>query len=117
NGRKRRRIGIHEAFSERYVNRCLPHILIFPQIKRQDQSALKPLDHVSALRILLAQSGPQLFDRSTMSGHLEVLKKLLQQTEVYELHAGSDLYRQPAKLVDLLEQAPRKEGCRALSLS
>jgi hypothetical protein len=105
NGGKRRRIGIYEAFAERYVNRCLPHILIFPQIKRQEQSALKPLDRVSALRILLVQSAPQLFDRSTMSGHLEVLKRLLQQTEVYELQAGTDLYRQPAKLVDLLEQA------------
>jgi len=105
NGGKRRRIGIYERFTERYVNRCLPHILIFPQIKRQEQSALKSLDRVSALRILLAQSAPQLFDRSTMSGHLEVLKRLLQQTEVYELHAGIDLYRQPAKLVDLLEQA------------
>jgi hypothetical protein len=110
NGGKRRRIGIHEAFTEQYMSRCLPHILIFPRIKRQQQSALKPVHSVSALQILLAQSAPQLFDRSTMSGHLEVLKRLLQQTEVYELHAGTDLYREPAKLVDLLEQAREKDA-------
>jgi len=108
NGGKRRRIGIHEAFTEQYVSRCLPHILIFPRIKRQEQSALKPLDSVSALQILLAQSAPQLFDRSTMAGHLEVLKRLLQQTEKYELKTGTDLYHEPAKLVDLLEQARRE---------
>ena len=105
NGGKRRRIGIHEAFTEQYVSRCLPHILIFPRIKPQEQSALKPVDGVSALQILLAQSAPQLFDRSTMAGHLELLKRLLQQTEKYQLEAGTDLYHEPAKLVDLLEQA------------
>jgi hypothetical protein len=105
NGGRRRRVGIDDVYPEQYVPRCFPRVVMFPQIKRREQSALKPVDSVSALQILLAQSAPQLFDRSTMSGHLEVLKRLLQQTEVYELHAGTDLYRQPAKLVDLLEQA------------
>jgi hypothetical protein len=105
NGGKRRRIGIHEAFTQQYVSRCLPHILIFPRIKRQEQSALKPLDSVGALQILLAQSAPQLFDPSTIDHHLDLLKRLLQQTEKYELEAGTDLYHEPAKLVNLLEQA------------
>ncbi len=55
------------------------------------------------------QSAPQLFDRSTMAGHLELLKKLLQQTETYELDAGTDLYREPAKVVDLINEALRRE--------
>ncbi len=55
----------------------------------------------NSLRLLLAQSAPQLFDRSTMSAHLELLKRLLQQAETYELNAGTDLYHQPAKLIDL----------------
>jgi hypothetical protein len=105
NGGQRRRVGIDEAYPEQYVARCVPRILIFPQIKSQYHSTVTPMDTVRALKILLAQSAPQLFDRSTMAGHLELLKRLLQQTEKYELEAGTDLYHEPAKLVDLLEQA------------
>jgi hypothetical protein len=105
NGGQRRQVGIDEAYSEQYVPRCLPRILIFPHIKSQYHSTVTPMDTVHALKILLTQSAPQLFDRSTMAGHLELLKRLLQQTEKYELEAGSDLYHEPAKLVDLLKQA------------
>jgi hypothetical protein len=101
NGRQRRRVGIDELFREQYVRRCVPRIVIFPRIKSQDQSTLVPMDHVSALGVLLSQSAPQLFDRGTMGAHLELLKLLLQQSEVYELNAGIDLYRKPAKLIRL----------------
>ena len=99
-----------------YLSVC-PGVLIFPRIKRQDQSTLTPVDSVRALGVLLSQSAPQLFDRSTMSGHLELLKKLLQQTETYELNAGTDLYHQPAKLIDLLREARGARSCRVSSLS
>ena len=105
NGGRRRRLGINESYPRHYLPRCLPRVLIFPRIKRQDQSTLTPVDSVRALGVLLSQSAPQLFDRSTMSGHLELLKKLLQQTETYELNAGTDLYHHPAKLIDFLREA------------
>jgi hypothetical protein len=117
NGGRRRRVGINEAYPEQYIAQCLPHIVIFPQITGQDQSTLKPISKVSALRSLLTQSAPQLFDRSTMSGHLELLKKLLQQAETYELDAGTDLYHQPTKLIDLLREARGAGSCRVSSLS
>ena len=117
NGGQRRTIGIDEAYPDQYVPRCLPRVVIFPQIKRQDQSTLKPSASVRALGFLLAQSAPQLFDRRTMASHLEILKGLLQQTETYELNAGRDLYREPAKLIDLIKEAQGRENCRGLSLS
>ena len=117
NGARRRRLGINESYPGQYLPQCLPRVLIFPCIKRQDQSTLKPIDRVSALRFILAQSAPQLFDRSTMSGHLELLKRLLQQTETYELNAGTDLYHEPAKLIDLLREARGAGNCRVSSLS
>lgn len=104
-GGRRRRVCIEEAFPKQYVSACLPHMLIFPRIVSQTHSSLLPLDRVSALKTLLAQSGPQLFDKGTMGQHLEVLKKLLQQTLTYELRAGLDLYRDPKKLVHLLTEA------------
>lgn len=105
NGGRRRNVGINESYPEQYLTQCLPRIVIFPKITGHSQSMLKPIDRVSALGFLLAQSAPQLFDRSTMSGHLELLKSLLQQAETYELNAGTDLYHQPAKLIAVLGEA------------
>ena len=118
NGRRRRRVEINKVFHEQYVPRCVPRILIFPRkIKSQDQSTLVPMDRVSALGVLLSQSAPQLFDRGTMAAHLELLKRLLQQSEVYELDAGIDLYRKPAKLIQLIGEARGESHWPALSLS
>jgi hypothetical protein len=117
NGGQRRNVGINEAYPDQYVAQCLPRIVIFPQITGTSQSVLKSIDRVRALRLLLAQSATQLFDRSTMSGHLELLKSLLQQAELYELNAGIDLYHQPAKLIELIRDAGGAGNCRALSLS
>jgi len=117
NGGRRRRIGIDDAYPEQYAPRCLPRVVIFPRIKCQTQSTLMPVGGVRALGDLLAQSAPQLFDRSTMASHLETLKRLLQQTEAYELHAGRDLYHEPAKLTRLIQEARGESNWRGLSLS
>ena len=116
NGGQRRNVDINEAYPEQYLARCLPRIVIFPKITPRSQSMLRPIDSVQSLRLLLAQSAPQLFDRSTMSGHVELLKSLLQQAETYELNAGMDIYHQPAKLIDLLREA-RGTNCHVSSLS
>jgi hypothetical protein len=117
NGRGRRRVEISEVFGRQYVRRCVPRVVIFPRIKSRDQSTLIPMDHVSALGVLLSQSAPQLFDRGTMGAHLELLKRLLQQSEVYELGAGRDLYRKPAKLIQLLRETRGENHWPASSLS
>lgn len=114
---KRRRVEIEVAYPGQYVSQCFPRIVVFPQITCQDQSTLKLIDSVRALQFLLAQSAPQLFDRSSMASHLELLKRLLQQTQTYELNAGTDLYRDPAKLIDLIQEAQGKRDWRELSLS
>jgi hypothetical protein len=117
NGRSRRKVGIDEAYPEQYVPRCIPRILIFPQIKPRNTSTLLPVAQTSALRALLAQSAPQLFDRSTMAQHLDLLKRLLQQTDTYELSAGRDLYCDPAKLIRLIQEAQGERNWRGSSLS
>jgi hypothetical protein len=107
-GRERRRVGINEIFGAQHVRRCMPRVVIFPRIESQHQSTLSPMDHVSALRVLLSQSAPQLFDRVTMGAHLELLKRLVQQCELYQLNAGIDLYRNPANLIQLIGEARGK---------
>jgi hypothetical protein len=117
NGGRRRSVGIDNTYPEQYVSRCIPQAVIFPQIRRQDQSTLTLVDSIRALGVLLSQSAPQLFDLSTVSGHLELLKKLLRQAETFELNAGADLYHEPAKLIDLLREARGAGNCRVSLLS
>ena len=105
NGRPRRRVCLEEVYPAQYIARCLPQVLLFSRIVPDAQSTLLPLDRVHALRHLLAGSGPQLFDRGTMPHHLEVLKRLIQQSATYELRAGLDLYRDPMTLTRLLNEA------------
>jgi hypothetical protein len=117
NGGQRRRIGIDGVYPEQYAPRCLPRVVIFPRIKCQAQSTLMPVGRIRALGDLLAQSAPQLFDRNTMAQHLELLKRLLEQTETYELTAGRNLYSEPAKLMDLIQEAQGERNWRGSSLS
>jgi hypothetical protein len=117
NGGQRRRVSINKAYPEQYIAECSPRVMIFTKITARPHSALTPIDRLSALRLLLAQSAPQLFDRSTMPGQLELLKKLLQQAEIYQLDAGEDLHLQPAKLVDHIREARGATHCLASSLS
>jgi HPr Serine kinase C-terminal domain len=104
-GRRRRRVCLEEVYPAQYIARCLPQVLLFSRIVPDSESILLPLDQVHALRHLLAASGPQLFDRATMAQHMEVLKRLVQQTASYELRAGLDLYRDPMTLTRLLNEA------------
>ena len=112
-GAGRVRLRIDRQFGEQYAARCFPRIVIFPTIKAQPQSKLRPMPRLGALRLLLTQSAPQLFDRSTMAAHLDVLTKLLEQAEAFELDAGADLYHAPARLVELIHETRGAITCRA----
>jgi HPr Serine kinase C-terminal domain len=104
-GGRRRRVCIRTAFPGQARSKCLPQVLLFPRIVPHAHSILVPAERPRALGLLLAQSGPQLFDHITMPQHLNVLKQLVQQSSCYELQAGLDLYHEPLILVSLLRQA------------
>ena len=108
-GRQRRRVHLEGAYPGQRLGQCLPHVLLFSRIVPQVKSSLLPIDRINVLRRLLTGSGPQLFDKATMTRHLEVLKRLVQQTVSYELRAGLDLYRDPMILMRLLNET---EGAR-----
>ena len=101
----KQRIDIQDGYPEQHVPACLPRVLFFPRIVPNRPSVLYPIDHLSALGKLLGQSGPQLFDKKTMSHHLDVLKRLVHQSESFELQAGPDLYHETGTLERLLNQA------------
>jgi len=107
-GKKKRRVDIQGAYPEQYRSGCVPRMLVFPRIVPEPQSMLHPISRLSAIGRLLSQSGPQLFDKGTMPHHLELLKRLVQQTQNFELRAGLDLCRKPRTFSRLVSQAMEK---------
>jgi hypothetical protein len=104
-GRRKRRVDLDRAYSEQSVPHCFPQVVLFPRLVPNSYSTVRPLERPHAIQHLLAQSGPPLFDRETISQHLEVLKHLVQQATTYELLAGGDLSQHPRRLVSLLAAA------------
>jgi hypothetical protein len=104
-GGRKRRVHLEAAYPGQQVAAAIPQMLLFSHIVPDSHSALLPLDASRALKYLLTQSGPQLFDRHTMAQHLELLTQLVQQAAVYELHTGRDLYHHPGMLGRLLAEA------------
>ncbi len=109
-GTHRRQLRLADSYPEHATSQCIPQVLLFARIVPEPSSTVRALDPLSALKHLLAQSGPQLFDRSSMPQHLEVLRRLVQQASTYELLAGRDLHQQPDLLGWLLSQAEEKHG-------
>jgi hypothetical protein len=104
---QRQRVYVDETYPGQAVPTCVPLELVFPRIVPEKISTLQPLSRVAALKNLLTESGPQMFDQFTMPQHMEVLKTLLSQTKTYELRAGLDLHQDPLTLGRLLDQAEK----------
>lgn len=104
-GKKKRRVDIQDAYSKQYVPGCVPRMVVFPRIVPEPQSILQPISRLSALGLLLSQSGPQLFDKGAMPHHLELLNRLVQQSKLFELRAGLDLCREPGTFDRLVSEA------------
>jgi hypothetical protein len=112
-GKPKRRVVIEAVYPARHRADCLPRVLLFPRIVPNVPSMLAPLAPPAALKQLLFESGPALFDHATMPQHLSVLTHLLRQATPYELRAGPDLHREPGRLSELLCEAEGGKPCRA----
>jgi len=104
-GGQRRQLALHESHPDQYLPQTTASILIFPRIVSDPTSTLKPLSGAAALAKLLGESGGQLFDRRSMSQHLQLLKRLIEQTRAFELHSGQELHRDSSKLATLLAES------------
>jgi hypothetical protein len=101
-GRHKQSVCLEAAYPGQQVAGCVPRALLFPRVVPQAQSTVRPLDQASALRQLLTQSGPPLFDRRSMAQHLAVCTRLLQQAPPYAFDAGSDVFQAPDRVARLL---------------
>ena len=66
-GGRKRRVHLEEAYPGQQVAACLPRVLLFSRIVPARTAPCARWTASAALKHLLAQSGPQLFDRHTMA--------------------------------------------------
>lgn len=97
-------LDVESVYPDQFSPNCLPKVLIFTSIVPHSESKLVPIDRTSALVKLMKQSATLFFNRALIREHTEVLKKLLYQTVSYQLLAGIDLWKNPAKISEVLGQ-------------
>ncbi|QXD16223.1 hypothetical protein GQ464_004515 [Rhodocaloribacter litoris] len=95
-------LDVDVLFPGRYTPRCLPRVLVIPELADRPDSELQPLPASKALLHLLGQTTLLLRDRHLARRHLATLKRLASQVQPYRLQAGRDLYDDPAKVATLL---------------
>jgi len=84
-------------------NRCVPKVLIFPEIVDASRSQFVSIGKAEAMRYLLEQSGLLMLEPNLVPGHMALLGRLLAQTQHYRLMAGRDLKKEPLLIGSILE--------------
>ncbi len=101
NGQKRF-LDISSIYPGRFVSSCFPKALIFPKIVPQDKSRLVPINNTKALIQIVENSGGIMVDKELVVKQMQVLKRLVYQTNGYQLLAGRDLHEDPKKISRVL---------------
>ena len=94
----KRFLDLESVYPNQYRPSFLPKVLGCTLIVPQHESKLISIDQTSALIKLMRQSASLLFKRRDINVHLDVLKRLVYQSETYQLLAGKDLYEEPDKI-------------------
>ncbi len=101
----KRFLDVESVYSDRFCSRGLPKVLIFTSIVSQPASKLLPIKQTSALINLTKHSASIFFNRQAGKVHFEILKRLVPQTNSYQLLVGLDLYEGPDKISEVLSGA------------
>jgi hypothetical protein len=104
-GDRKRRVDVQVDYPAQHVALAPPRLLVFPRIVAAARSRLRRLSAPDAFGRLLKHGGPELYDRPTMTSHLDTLAALVRQAPAYALDAGSDLHARPALLLNHLAHA------------
>lgn len=91
-----------EFFPGGFVESCRPAGLCFPSVARAPESRVVEVAPAESLSRLIRMCPWACFDRQSAAAHLRVLSLLARQCRAFELHAGSDVLGDPARVASLL---------------
>ncbi|MCR4291834.1 MAG: hypothetical protein NUV76_03050 [Candidatus Kuenenia sp.] len=98
----KRFLDVESVYPGRFRTSCIPKVLVYTRIVPQHESKLIPVDKTTAFIKLMRQSASLFFKRQAVNVHLEAIKRLVSQSDSYELLAGRDLYEKPGKISEIL---------------
>jgi hypothetical protein len=101
----KRFIDLDEVYPNQFKPSIVPSVLIYSKITHRNKTTLQPVTKGQAFANLLKQSISIFFNRQVVSEHLNVLKRLVQQSNCYELFAGRDLYHKPDEILKILPRS------------
>lgn len=96
-------VDLGEVYPGQFTPTCTPQIVVFPEIVDAAQSELEVAETKTALAHLIDQTAFFLTpDPDVASEHLDVLRGLIEQSQVYHLYAGRDVLDESSTLPALL---------------
>jgi len=101
----KRLLEVSTLYDGQFHTRCLPNMILFPEIVDAPLSRLLPLTQTEALTRLIGQGIGLLTERATVVGQLRLFEQLLMQTHSFRLLHGADVHSKPARLATLLANA------------
>ncbi len=104
----KRILDVESVYPDQFCPKGLPKVMVFTNIVDKPESMLSPIDRTHALVKLMRQSASIFFNRQSSRAHLEILKRLVYQTDSYQLLAGRDLYDEPEKITEVLSEISPK---------
>jgi hypothetical protein len=100
--RGKRRLRMRALHPGRLIERCVPRVLVFPEIVPNPVSRLAPLGPAETLARLVEQSVVVALDPDALPAHFEALGRLARQARGWRLLAGRDLKERPGAVAALL---------------
>ncbi|NNE33933.1 MAG: hypothetical protein HKN13_01770 [Rhodothermales bacterium] len=96
------RVNVHQLYPSQGRERCVPRVIIFPQISDVSSSSLEDIGQAEALVLLMRQCSFIDTDKELASAQMKTLQSLVRQASVHKLVAGRDLKEDPGRVEDLL---------------
>lgn len=101
-------VAMDALYPGRLADRCIPRVLLFPQIVDQSQTEVREISHVEALHRLVRQSGLLPLTPETSQRQMECLAALVKQTRCYRIFSGRDLIEEPWRASAVIEPLLRQ---------
>lgn len=110
-GDLKQRLDIQALYPAQVRDTCRPNLMLFPTIVPAPRSQLAPIGKAEALFRLIQQSALVTVEPQMAPSHLDVLARLVRQSQHYQLLAGQDLARNPQYIARLLEEVQQPAPC------
>jgi hypothetical protein len=100
-GWTKRQVQAEQVYGVGFVTECKPVVIIFPKVVNAEKSVIKPMTRDEALLNLVPNV--LLTEAKSSQAHLNVIGRLVRETEFYRLETGRDLDTLPLLLRDLVK--------------